>query len=75
MNFFSLVLMFPGLRIEAPLLFTVLGKCIYTIFKAKNKEIQFPLLCTKPSTDKHKFSLSKVGSTEADLSAICATII
>ena len=33
-------------------------KCIYAIFKAPralNQVIQFPLLCTKPSIDKHKF--------------------
>ena len=28
---------------------TVQGNCVYTIFKAENQEIQFPLLCTKPS--------------------------
>ena len=52
---FSLVLMFSGLRIEAPPLFTVQDKCICTIFKADNQEIQFPLLCTKPNIDIHKF--------------------
>ena len=53
-TFFSLVLVFPGLRIEAPPSSTVQDKCIYTIFKAENQEIQFPFLCTKPSRDKHK---------------------
>ena len=52
---FSLVLMSSGLRIEALPLSTVQGTCMYTIFKAENQEIQFPLLCTKPSIDKHKF--------------------
>ena len=52
---FSLVLMFAGLRNEAPLLFTVQSKCIYTIFEAEIQEIQFPFICTKPSIDKHKF--------------------
>ena len=47
--------MFPGLRIEDLSLSTVQGKCIYTIFKAENQEIQFQLLCTKPSIDKQKF--------------------
>ena len=53
---FSLILTFPGLRIEAPPLSTVQDKYIYKILKAKNQETQFLLLCTKPSTDKHKFS-------------------
>ena len=52
---FILVIVFPRLRIEAPPLSTVQGKCIYTIVKAENQEIQFPLLCTKPSIDKHKY--------------------
>ena len=48
------------LRIEALLLSTVQGKCIY---KAENQEIKFQLLCAKPSKDKHKFFfVSKVGS-------------
>ena len=51
--------MFPGLRIDALPLFTVQGKCIYTIFKAENQEIQFPVLCTKPSKDKDKFDYFK----------------
>ena len=63
------------LRIEAPPLFTVLGKCIYTLCKAENQEIQFSLLCTKPIIDKHNFFyLSMVGSPETDLSAISATV-
>ena len=53
---FSLVLTFPGLRIEALPLSTVQDKCIYKIFKAENQETQFPLLYTKPSIDKCKFS-------------------
>ena len=57
---FSLVLMIHGLRIEAPPLSTVLNKCIRTIFKAENQEIEFPLLCTKPSIDTHN-SLSVKG--------------
>ena len=52
---FFLVLMFSGLRIEAPLLFTVQGNYIFTIFKAENQESQFLMLDTKPSIDKHKF--------------------
>ena len=36
---FSLVLMFPRLKIEALAPSTVQGKCIYTIFKAENQEI------------------------------------
>ena len=52
---FSLVLIISGLRIEALPLSMVKGKCIHTIFKAANQEIQFPLLCTKPSKDKLKF--------------------
>ena len=48
---------------------TVQGKCIYTFFKAENQQIQFPLLCIKPSKDKHKFFLLKVGSPGANLSA------
>ena len=46
--------MFPGLRIEAPPS-TVQGKCIYTIFKAKNQKIKIPFLCTKPNINKQKF--------------------
>ena len=38
-GFFSLVLMFLRLRIEAPLLSTVQGKYIYNICKAENHEI------------------------------------
>ena len=72
---FCFVLVFPGLRIEASPLSTVQGKCIYKIFKAENQETKFPLLCTKPSIDKHKFSFSKVGSPKADLSAIRGTIV
>ena len=52
---FSLLLRFPGLRIEAPPPSIVQYKCIYTIFKAKNHEIQFMFLCAEPSIDKHKF--------------------
>ena len=44
----------PGLRIEAPPLSTVQGKCLH-FFKEENQEIQFPLLCTKSSKDKRKF--------------------
>ena len=53
---FTLVLTLPRLKIEAPPLFTVQGKYIYKMFKAENQETQFPLLCTKPHIDKHKFS-------------------
>ena len=68
--------MFPGLRIEAFPLSTVQGKCIYIIFKVENLEIQFLLLCTKPSIDKHKFLSFKVGSSPgADLSTISAKIV
>ena len=49
---------------------TVQGKCI-----AENQEIQFPLLCSKPGKDNHKFFLSKVCSPGANLSASCATIV
>ena len=48
---------------------------VYTLSKAENQEIQFPLLYTKPIKDKHKFFLSKVGSSGADLSANRATIV
>ena len=51
--------MFTGVRIEAPPLSTVQGKCIYTIFKAENQETQFLILCTKPSIEKHKFLFFK----------------
>ena len=47
---FPLVLIFPGLSTPPS---TVQGKCINTIFKAENQEINFPLLCTKPSIDKY----------------------
>ena len=53
---FSLVLMFPGLRIEAP--------------QEENQEIKFPLLCTKHaklSKDKQHMFLLKVGCPEVDL--------
>ena len=38
---FSLVLMFPGLRIEAPPPSTVKGKCRYTFLKRKTKKLNF----------------------------------
>ena len=41
---FTLVLMFPTLKIDAPLPSKAQGKGIYTIFKAENQEIEFPLL-------------------------------
>ena len=62
---FYLVLTFPGLRIEAQSLFTVQSKCIYKIFKAENQETQFPLLCTKPSIDKYKFSSFNLSAIRA----------
>ena len=34
---------------------SVRDKCIYKMFKAENRETQFPLLRAKPSIDKHKF--------------------
>ena len=47
---------FPGWELKLrPSLSTVQGKYIYIFFKAENQEIQFPLLCTKTSKDKHKF--------------------
>ena len=51
---FSLVLDFPGLRIEAPALSTV-QVSVYTIHKVENQEIEFPLLRTESFIDKHKF--------------------
>ena len=69
---FPLTLMFRAVRTEAPPPSTVQGKCIYTFFKGENQAIQLPLLCTKPSKDKHKFLLSKVGSPGADLVALRA---
>ena len=68
---FSLVLMFSGVRIEA-LPHSQYRVNVYTLFKAENQLIHFPLLLTKPSKDKHKFFLSKVGSPEADLSTFRA---
>ena len=50
---FSLVLMFPGLIIEAPLLFTVQGKCIYIFLKRRIRKLNFRSYV--PSIDKHKF--------------------
>ena len=44
--------MFAGLRIEALPQSTLQDKYVYTLFKAENQEIQFPLLCTKLSKDK-----------------------
>ena len=38
---FSLVLMFSGLRIEAPPLSTVQGKCIYTFLKRRTSKFNF----------------------------------
>ena len=35
---FSLALAFPGLGIEAPPLFTVQGKCIYTLLKRRTRK-------------------------------------
>ena len=72
---FSLVLMFLGLRIEAPPLSTVQSKCIYTFFKAENQEIQFPSYVNFHSYVLNivqiniNFFLSKGGSLGADLSA------
>ena len=40
---FSLILVFPKLRIEALSLSTVQCKCKYTIFKAENQETNFSL--------------------------------
>ena len=54
-DFFSLIVMFLRLTIEAPPLSIVQGKCIYNIFKAKHLETQFVLSCTKPSIDKYQF--------------------
>ena len=71
---YSLVFTFSGLRIGALLLSSVQGKCIYNIFKAENQETQFQL-CTKPSIDKHNFHLSRIGSPDADLSAIHALLL
>ena len=73
---FPLILMFPGLRIEALPLSKVLRKSIYTIFKRRTRKLSFHSyvpVCTKPSIDKHKFLSFKVGSPEAVLSAIHAT--
>ena len=61
---FSLVLKFPGLRIEALPLSTVQGTCLYKIFKAENKETQFPV-----------FIFPKYVNPEAELLAICATLL
>ena len=58
-DFFSLVLMFPGVRIEAPPPSTVQGKCIYTYLQAENQAIQLPLLCTKPCKDKQVFAFQR----------------
>ena len=44
------------LKIEAPSLSTVQGKCIYKIGKAENQKNQFPLFYNKPSIDKYTFS-------------------
>ena len=52
---FSLILVFSGLRIESLPLSIVQGKCICTTFKAEIQEIELPLLCTKPSKNKHTF--------------------
>ena len=71
----SLVLMFSGLRIEA-LPHLQYRVSVYTLFlKRRTRKFYFRLLCTKPSKDKHKFFLSKVGSPSADLSANHATIV
>ena len=71
---FSLVIMFPGLRIEALPISTVQGKCIYTFLKRRTRKFNF-VLCTKPSKDKHKFLFfQKVGSPWVNLSAIIAKV-
>ena len=61
---FSLVLMFPGLRIEAPP-HPQYRVSVYTLFKAENHEIQFPLLCTKPSKDKQRLVVLRLISRPA----------
>ena len=66
---FSLVLLFPGLRIEAPPLSTVQGKCIYTIFKAEIQEIQFLYYVLNMVQINVSFCHSKVVSPGSDLSA------
>ena len=43
---------------------TVQGKCIYKIFKAENQKTQFPLFCTKPNIDKHRFSSFQAWSSQ-----------
>ena len=66
---FSMVLMFPGMRIEALPPSTVQGKCISTFFKAENQEIQLLLLCNKPSKY-NKFLSFKGRYSRADLLAL-----
>ena len=68
---FPMVLTFPGLRIEAPQLSTVHGKCTYNIFKAENQETQFPLLYAKPIIDKHKLSSFQGGRFISHLCLAC----
>ena len=68
----SLVLMFPGLPIEAPPQSTVQGKCIYTFFKQKTRKFNFRSYVLNLIKMNISFCLSKVGSPGADLSALRA---
>ena len=80
---FSLVLTFPGLRIEAPPLSTVQGKCIYKTFKAENHKTQllelytsvfiFPRLIVQRPI--HRPLMLSMYYSSTDLSAICGTIV
>ena len=59
---FSLVLMFPRLRIEAPPLCTVQGKCINTFLKQRTRKLNFHSFVLNLVKIKISFFLSIVGS-------------
>ena len=74
-DYFSLVLAFPGLRIEALSLSTVQGKCLYKISKFltwRTRKLNIRSYVLNLIQMNIRFHLSKVCSPEADLSAIHA---
>ena len=72
----SLILMFPGQKIEAPPLSTVQSKCIlYTFLKLRTSRFNFRSYVINLVMVNISCFLSKVGSPGADLSAFHATIV
>ena len=72
---FSLVLMFPGLKIEAPVSSTVQGKCIYTFLKWRSRKFNFRSYVLNLVKISITFCLSKVRSSGSDFSRIERTYL